>query len=162
MNKAEFLKKWIPEAEKMTHIIGINYMYIAMGDDLDELVHSVMGKEEEKPLNPLQEFLNYWTAKHDWITNDSTRREEFIRATRYLVSWAREEGAKEYRDRMSEGKVLESNANDVGSDGTFWIPTARLRYVRYNVKEVLQQEWKNLGGYPNIKKEWRDVVVQNG
>jgi len=147
MDKAEFLKKWFPNALECSYLTSSEA-------DLNALIEwAKQQKEEEKPLNPLQKFLNYWTEKLYNGYNDI----EFSFQTRELVAWAREEGAREYRDRMSEGKVLESNANDVGSDGTFWIPTSRLRYVRYNVKEVLQQEWKNLGGYPNIKKEWRDV-----
>ena len=91
MTKAEFLKKWVPEAEKITHIIGINYMLRAMGDDLDDLVHSAMEGENEKRPDEL------WvaTAELRWAHGDGTMfleqkwtRKEFIgRYVQDSVEW---------------------------------------------------------------------------
>jgi transposase len=73
------------------------------------------------------------------------------------------ENVKEYlamteRTRIEQNKlgVLEPEHKRGGTLNE-WKPTHRLRWHRYNVKEILQQLWKDEFG--NL--EWRDVPVED-
>ncbi len=165
MNKKEFLEKW-SRADK-TDPIQANFIWITMGDDLDELVHSAMEKEEEKPLNPLQKFLNYWMGR----LYDRIQYKELSGQTHELVEWAKKEGMRQYvKQKLEEAKeknmtcAVKTDENghvkQECKDQT-WIPRAQLRWIKNSFGGMhLQQKWSCMV-YPSIEDEWRDVEIEN-
>jgi hypothetical protein len=123
MDKKEFLKKWIPEAEKITHIIGINYMYRAMGDDLDSLVawaaenvfRGAKGDNrvfvEEKAEEPLDSGCNSYNTRKSSIEKEEPKVVEWYPTPE--LRWNENSGGVDLQQKWINHDSAEERWRDV-------------------------------------------------